>query len=312
MGVLGRAWGGRPRVLRRSDQRRSRRGGRDDLGVGGRRLPGERPSVRAPFEGRPHGLGVPHDRPDLARARSTRRPRGARSRGGRRDDSRRPLRASDRRRHAARLDHARVLPERRDDRRAEHRRPGARARRVRAPRRVPVDRVAARRRQGARRRLPRRRSAEVPPRLGRPRILLLPPRARREGVADRDWVVCGPGYLRDGPHGLLACHDGLALSVGHAADSRDLRRHRRDGPDEGDRHRRDAGARPWAECAADRRPRRAAGNARHAKAARAARCAHVRQVERRDGTRGCARAGRDRHLGARLEPADLRARLQHR
>ena len=54
----------------------------------------------------------------------------------------------------------------------------ARARRARPARRLPDRRLAAGGRQGARRRLPRRRRPQVPARLGRARLLLLPEGAR--------------------------------------------------------------------------------------------------------------------------------------
>src|SRR5205814_785238 len=83
-------------------------------------------------------------------------------------------------------------------------------------------------------------------------------------ATDDDGLVRGQGHLRDGPHGLLPGAHRLSFSVGHAADSGDLRRHRGNGADEGDRHRGDAGARTRASGAPDRRHRRAAGDARHA------------------------------------------------
>ncbi len=172
----------------------------------------ERAPLREPVEGRPHRARVPDDRPDLARAGGARgpdRPRGA----GR-------LRDGDRRGHAARLDHARLVPHRRNGGRAGRGRSSARAGRARAARRLPDGRLAAGRRQGARRRLPRRRRPQVPARLRRPCVLLLPARAVGEGVADGDGLVRGRGHLQDGHPRLLAVADRAALPIRDAAGAR--------------------------------------------------------------------------------------------
>jgi len=74
-------------------------------------------------------------------------------------------------------------------------------------------------------------------------------------TADR--LVRRSRHLRDGHPRLLTVADRAAVSVGHAADPRDLRGHRRDRADGGDRDRGDPRARQCAERPADRRRRRA-------------------------------------------------------
>ena len=178
----------------------------------------------------------------------TRRSRAARAsstcRGRGRDDPARALRAGDRRGHAARLGHARLLPERRDARRASrssalaHERgalvlldayqsAGSLPLDVRA---LGVDFLAA----GV---------AQVPARLGRARVPLRAARRRRARLADGDRLVRRREHLRDGHPRLLARADARRFQSGHAADPVDLRGHRRDRADAGDRRRGHARAR---------------------------------------------------------------------
>ena len=87
-------------------------------------------------------------------------------------------------------------------------------------------------------------------------VPLLPARAVGVGVADGDRLVRRRERLRDGHPRLLARARRAPLPVGHAAGAVDLRRHRRDRADAGDRDRGDAEARAPADRAADRGRRR--------------------------------------------------------
>ena len=206
----------------------------DDLGLGGRLGRRERARLRAAAARRRQRLRVPDRRADLARAGAARR-RGRPRAGRRLGDPARALRRGDRRADGARRRDRGLLPQRRPAADRGDRRARARARRARAARRLPGGGHVPARRRGARRRLPRGGRAQVPARVGRARVPLVPARPRRAADADADGLVRRPRHLRDGHPRLLAVADRDALPVGDAAGARDLRRHRRDGADGGDR-----------------------------------------------------------------------------
>ena len=105
-----------------------------------------------------------------------------------------------------------------------------------------------------------------------------PGRARRPSCRRRRPAGSPTATSSRWTHALRAVADRAALPVGHAAGAGDLRGHRRDRADAGDRHRRDARARERAQRAADRRRRRARRHGRHAARRRAARRARLHRA----------------------------------
>ena len=222
-------------------QRRDRR---HCLGLGRRECDRERPADggRARQDRRLR-LRVPDRRPDLARAGArgytiTHVPQGGSPvvpAGG--------VRRRDRRAHRAGRDHAGLLPQRRVHRhrgRDQASRTSAARSCCSTPTRRSDD---ADRRARARRRPARRRCAQVPARLRRPRLPLLPPRSGGAAASHRDRLVRGRRRVRDGHPGLLAGRRRPPVPGGHAADPEHLRRDRGHRADEGDRHRGDPRAR---------------------------------------------------------------------
>ena len=138
------------------------------------------------------------------------------------------------------------------------------------------------------------------------------PGSQRAAAADADRLVRRPRHLRDGHHRLLAVADGAAVPVGHAAGPGDLCGDRRPRADGGDRRRRDA----WPRTALNERLIEGVDELGGV-------VVTPRDPERR-GALVCIRstdapqlvaaleADGHRHLGARRQPAGLRARLQHR
>ena len=262
VGVLGRAAGGCAGRVRRAGQRRTR-----TRSPSRRRSPPASARSRAACATRSRSKVVltdwefPTDRPDLARAGGARRARRARRRRRRTGRSRTSTsnarstttRCSSRSRTSA-TGTARWSTCRRSSSSRTSAARSSCSTRYQAIGSLPVD-VAR-----ARRRLPRRGRAQVPARLGRARLLLLPARARRARLADRRpagsptrtssrWIT------RDYSPAPTA----RALPVRDAAGACHLRRHRRDRADAGDRHRRDARARARAELALHRGAGRARG-----------------------------------------------------
>ena len=130
---------------------------------------------------------------------------------------------------------------------------------------------------------------------------------------DGDGLVRRPGHLRDGHPRLLARADGAPVRGGHAAGAVDLRGHRRDRADAGDRHRRDRGARAGAErdscTTASRSSGRRVVTPRAPEQSGALVCVASTDVNALVAALG--RRGH-RHLVARRQPAHLGPLLQHR
>ena len=294
-------------------RRRARRRRGDDVALGRREPARERDRLRGAAEGRDQRLRVPDDRPDLARAGAARgrgRPR-ARRRGR---DPGRAVRRGDRRADRGRLDRGRLLPQRLAARRRGDREDRARARRAGRARRLPGDRHVSARRAAS--------SAST----------CSPPACSSTCSARPGSASCGRGpasseQLLPTQTGWFADQDIFEMDIDDYSPSPTARRFQSGTPPVPAIYAGIAGLelmeeigvaetrepRDGAERAADRRRRRArrASSSRRATRSGAARSSASARPTRRALVAALG-SRRDRHLGARRQPAGLRPRLQHR